>query len=54
MSGLVRWRADGAELTIDTAELLREAGPWGQAFPEPLFDGQFRLICSSVWWASVI
>ncbi|HVI26625.1 MAG TPA: single-stranded-DNA-specific exonuclease RecJ [Xanthomonadaceae bacterium] len=25
------------------AELLRNAGPWGQAFPEPLFDGVFAL-----------
>lgn len=23
------------------ADLLREAGPWGQAFPEPLFHGDF-------------
>lgn len=32
------------ELTLPTAELLREAGPWGQAFPEPQFDGKFTLI----------
>ncbi|MGB9097634.1 single-stranded-DNA-specific exonuclease RecJ [Erwinia sp.] len=32
------------ELTLTTAELLREAGPWGQAFPEPQFDGKFKLI----------
>lgn len=32
------------DLTLDTAELLREAGPWGQAFPEPLFDGTFTLL----------
>lgn len=30
-------------LTLETAQLLQEAGPWGQAFPEPLFDGIFRL-----------
>lgn len=29
------------ELTLDVAHLLRESGPWGQAFPEPLFDGEF-------------
>lgn len=28
-------------LSLECAELLREAGPWGQAFPEPLFDGVF-------------
>jgi len=32
------------ELTLEVAELLREAGPWGQAFPEPLFDGVFEVI----------
>jgi single-stranded-DNA-specific exonuclease len=31
------------ELTLDVARLLRESGPWGQAFPEPLFDGAFRV-----------
>lgn len=32
------------ELSMEIAELLREAGPWGQAFPEPLFDGKFQLL----------
>jgi single-stranded-DNA-specific exonuclease len=32
-----------AELTMDTARALRAAGPWGQAFPEPVFDGVFGL-----------
>ncbi|MCE9685614.1 single-stranded-DNA-specific exonuclease RecJ [Shewanella sp. AS16] len=31
-------------LTLETAELLRGAGPWGQAFEEPLFDGYFTLV----------
>ena len=25
------------------AEALRDGGPWGQAFPEPLFDGEFQV-----------
>ncbi|HCH50177.1 MAG TPA: single-stranded-DNA-specific exonuclease RecJ [Proteus sp.] len=33
-----------SQLTLPTAEMLREAGPWGQAFPEPLFDGKFQLL----------
>ncbi len=33
-----------AELSLDTAFLLRKAGPWGQHFPEPLFDGDFQVI----------
>ncbi len=32
------------EMTLETAELLRSGGPWGQGFPEPLFDGEFRLL----------
>lgn len=32
------------ELTLEVAEVLREAGPWGQEFPEPLFDGIFEMI----------
>ena len=31
------------EISLKTAEVLREAGPWGQAFPEPSFDQSFRL-----------
>jgi single-stranded-DNA-specific exonuclease len=29
------------EMALETASLLRAAGPWGQAFPEPCFDGVF-------------
>jgi len=32
------------ELTLDLAEQLRAAGPWGQGFPEPLFDGEFEVV----------
>ncbi len=32
------------EITLEMAEILREAGPWGQAFPEPLFDGTFQVV----------
>ncbi|MBN0986377.1 single-stranded-DNA-specific exonuclease RecJ [Amphritea pacifica] len=34
----------GAELSMEIAELLRESGPWGHQFPEPLFDGEFSLL----------
>jgi single-stranded-DNA-specific exonuclease len=34
---------DGEELSLDTARALEAAGPWGQGFPEPLFDGAFEL-----------
>jgi len=33
-----------AELTLPVAEALRYGGPWGQGFPEPLFDGVFELV----------
>jgi single-stranded-DNA-specific exonuclease len=29
------------EIALDTASALRAGGPWGQAFPEPCFDGVF-------------
>ena len=32
------------ELTLSTAQLLRELGPWGQGFPEPSFDGEFEIL----------
>ena len=32
------------ELCIDTAQALRIAGPWGQGFPEPVFDGEFKIL----------
>lgn len=31
------------ELNLTLAEQLHSAGPWGQAFPEPQFDGEFYL-----------
>ena len=34
----------GTELSLDTARILRDAGPWGQGFPEPVFDGDFRVL----------
>ena len=32
-----------AEIALETAEALRSGGPWGQAFPEPSFDGVFSV-----------
>ena len=32
------------ELSLETAKLLREAGPWGQGFPAPQFEGEFRIL----------
>lgn len=32
------------DITLTTAELLRDGGPWGQDFPDPLFDGRFRVL----------
>ncbi|WOJ93717.1 single-stranded-DNA-specific exonuclease RecJ [Congregibacter variabilis] len=31
------------DFDLATAQMLRSAGPWGQLFPEPLFDGVFEL-----------
>ncbi len=32
------------EFSMHTAELIRSGGPWGQAFPEPIFDGEFKVL----------
>ena len=43
---------DGAlardDFTLRFAELLRDHGPWGQNFPEPMFDGKFTVLQESV------
>lgn len=31
-------------MNLELAELIRQSGPWGQAFPEPLFDGEFKIL----------
>ena len=36
------------DLALDLALQLRRAGPWGQAFPEPLFDGEFDVLGARV------
>ncbi|MHB1951100.1 MAG: single-stranded-DNA-specific exonuclease RecJ [Acidiferrobacteraceae bacterium] len=32
------------EFSLQTAEALHAAGPWGQSFPEPVFDNEFRVV----------
>jgi single-stranded-DNA-specific exonuclease len=32
------------QFTLPTARLLQSGGPWGQQFPEPLFDGKFQVV----------
>ncbi|MGO1329019.1 MAG: single-stranded-DNA-specific exonuclease RecJ, partial [Idiomarina loihiensis] len=32
------------QLSQDSVNMLQSAGPWGQQFPEPMFDGQFELV----------
>jgi single-stranded-DNA-specific exonuclease len=32
-----------ADIALPLAEALRAGGPWGAAFPEPLFDGVFKI-----------
>ncbi len=31
------------EFALDTAQVLETAGPWGQGFPEPRFEGRFTV-----------
>jgi single-stranded-DNA-specific exonuclease len=50
LSGVIH--SDGAlsvaELSLDTARALRGAGPWGQGFPEPVFDGDFHILDAQI------
>ncbi len=32
------------DFSLSVARSLAELGPWGQAFPEPCFDGKFRVV----------
>ncbi|MDO4626895.1 MAG: single-stranded-DNA-specific exonuclease RecJ [Pasteurellaceae bacterium] len=32
------------QMTLQTAEIIKKSGPWGQAFPEPVFDGEFTIL----------
>ena len=34
---------DDDTISMELAEQIRNSGPWGQAFPEPVFDGVFDL-----------
>ena len=35
---------DNSEMSLQTAATLRMAGPWGQQFPEPVFDDVFEIV----------
>jgi single-stranded-DNA-specific exonuclease len=35
---------DADDFDRRSAEWLRDGGPWGQGFPEPLFDGEFDVV----------
>lgn len=39
---------ESADMGLDLARELRGAGPWGQGFPEPIFDGEFEVVSSRV------
>lgn len=44
--------SDGAiapdALSLDTARAILDGGPWGQGFPEPMFDDEFEIVSSRV------
>ena len=35
---------EAGDLNLEAALALREGGPWGQAFPEPVYDGVFEVL----------
>lgn len=36
------------DFSLDLSEQLRQAGPWGQGFAEPLFDGRFTVLSARI------
>lgn len=32
------------EFSLHTAEIIAQAGPWGQGFPSPVFEGEFEVL----------
>jgi len=36
------------DFSLDLAQILRDAAPWGQGFPAPVFDGQFTIASQRV------
>src|SRR5690606_10919358 len=41
---LVDGSLEPQDINLDNARCLRDAGPWGQQFPEPLFRGEFTVL----------
>ena len=39
---------DKSKFTLNSAKLILDGGPWGQNFPEPLFDNFFILVDQSI------
>ncbi len=37
-----------ADFSLTLAQQLEAGGPWGQAFPEPVFDGEFQLVSQKI------
>ncbi|WP_185231465.1 single-stranded-DNA-specific exonuclease RecJ [Teredinibacter franksiae] len=39
---------EDSDFTLENAFMLERLGPWGQGFPEPAFDGQFRIVSQRI------
>jgi single-stranded-DNA-specific exonuclease len=39
---------EGDDFSLELAREIRDGGPWGQGFPEPLFDGIFTLVSGRI------
>lgn len=37
-------RLDESDLSLEFARLIKHSGPWGQGFPEPVFDDEFDVL----------
>jgi single-stranded-DNA-specific exonuclease len=39
---------DAGDMSLEIARQLADGGPWGQGFPEPLFQGEFEVVSQRV------
>jgi single-stranded-DNA-specific exonuclease len=43
-SGAILTDGELPHISLEVARMLREAGPWGAGFPEPVWSGDFELL----------
>ncbi|EEZ80563.1 MAG: single-stranded DNA-specific exonuclease [uncultured Candidatus Thioglobus sp.] len=44
MELLTDGKLEAFDISLNNAEIIKEAGPWGQGFEEPIFYGEFEIV----------